>query len=223
MASKPKKVAKTLMPVVPWAEAMAHLRGLDAKWAARIERVGPCRLEAKPDRFATIVRAIVGQQISTKAATAIDRRLRSVAGDPPLPQQLLALDIDTLRAVGLSRTKAQYILNLAGAVHSGEIPIADLHTWDDQKIVQALTSIKGIGPWTAEMFLIFALNRPDVLSAGDLGIRVGLKNHHGLDELPTPKQCRELTEALRPYRSVAMWYLWEDLDGPKDRSDSSEW
>jgi DNA-3-methyladenine glycosylase II len=111
--------------------------------------------------------------------------------------------------------KARYVLNLARAVHDGSVPLDEVHSWDDEAIIAALTSIKGVGPWTAEMFLIFALGRPDVLSPGDLGIRAGLKGFYGLDELPNPRLCRELTEKWRPHRTVAMWYLWEGIDNPK--------
>lgn len=204
-------------PSDPWAEAVAYLRALDDKWAARIDRVGPCRLSARPDRFGTLVRAIIGQQISSKAAASIDKRLRDLSGDPHHPEALIALGVEGLRSAGLSGMKAQYILNLAEAVRSGQVPIDEFHDWEDDAIIASLTSIKGVGSWTAEMFLIFCLNRPDVLSVGDLGIRAGLKNHHGLEALPSPKLCRELTEALRPYRSVAMWYLWTEIDGPKPK------
>jgi DNA-3-methyladenine glycosylase II len=201
----------------PWAEAIEHLRALDERWAERIEKVGPCRLVARPDRFGTLVRAIIGQQISTKAAASIDQRLRDLAGDPHDPESLLRAGFDALRSVGLSGVKAQYVLNLAEAVHSKQVPVHEFDDWDDEAITVSLTSIKGVGPWTAEMFLIFCLNRPDVLSVGDLGIRNGLKNHHGLDEIPSPKLCRELTERLRPYRTVAMWYLWQEIDNPSPK------
>jgi DNA-3-methyladenine glycosylase II len=214
----PTSRAKRKSLADPWADAVAHLRALDEKWAARIEKVGPCGLNARPDRFGTLVRAIIGQQISTKAARSIDQRLRALAGEPHTPESILAVGFDGLRTVGLSGVKARYVLNLAEAVQSGQVPIDEFHDWEDEAITASLTSIKGVGPWTAEMFLIFCLNRPDVLSPGDLGIRVALKNHHGLEELPNPKICRELTEVLRPYRSVAMWYLWAEIDSPGSMS-----
>lgn len=210
-AARPRK--KT--PKDPWADAVAHLRSVDEKWAARIEKVGPCRLELRPDRFGTLVRAIVGQQISTKAARSIDQRLRDLAGDPHDPESILKVGFDGLRSVGLSGVKARYVLNLCEAVLSRQVPLDEFHEWDDESIVASLTSIKGVGPWTAEMFLVFSLGRPDVISPGDLGIRAGLKNHHGLEEMPSPKRCRELAEPLRPYRSIAMWYLWREIDPPK--------
>jgi DNA-3-methyladenine glycosylase II len=213
--TKTRTPRKLATPPDPWAEAVAHLRAIDEKWAARIEKVGPCRLELRPDRFGTLVRAIIGQQISTKAARSIDQRLRDLAGDPHEPNSIIAVGFDALRSVGLSGVKARYILNLCEAVVSGQVPLDEVHDWEDERIVAALTAIKGIGPWTAEMFLVFSLGRPDVLSPGDLGIKVGLKNHHGLDAMPTPRQCHELAEPLRPYRSIAMWYLWKEVDAPK--------
>jgi DNA-3-methyladenine glycosylase II len=199
----------------PWTEAIAHLRSADPHFLAPlIDRVGPCRLEPRPDRFGTLVRAIIGQQISSKAAEAIDGRLRAIAGSPHRPEPLLALSEDGLRSVGLSGVKARYVLNLSAAVASGESPIDEFDDWDDTVIVANLTAIKGIGVWTAEMFLIFALNRPDVLPAGDLGVRAALRDRHGLSELPKPQHCRELAEPWRPYRTVASWYLWRQIDLP---------
>lgn len=214
-SSKPRAPRKPKAPHDPFAEAVSHLRALDEKWAARIEKVGPCRLEIRPDRFGTLVRAIIGQQISTKAARSIDQRLRDLAGDPHDPESILKVGFDGLRSVGLSGVKARYILNLCEAVLSGQVPLHEFHDWEDEAIVASLTSIKGVGPWTAEMFLVFCLGRLDIISPGDLGIRVGLKRHHDLEEMPTPKQCRELAEPLRPYRSIAMWYLWREIDPPK--------
>jgi DNA-3-methyladenine glycosylase II len=213
--SQPRTPRRPKAPPDPWSDAIAHLRALDEKWAERIEKVGPCRLEVRPDRFGTLVRAIVGQQVSTKAARTIDQRIRDLAGDPHEPESILKVGVDGLRSVGLSGVKARYVLNLCEAVISGSVPLDELHEWEDEAIVASLTSIKGVGPWTAEMFLVFCLGRPDVISPGDLGIRVGIQRHHGLDAPPTPKQCRELAEPLRPYRSVAMWYLWRETDSPK--------
>ncbi len=211
-------IASSHEPVDPWAEGVDHLRRLDPKWAAIIDVVGPCKLDLRPDRFGTLVRAIIGQQISSKAAASIDRRVRDLAGEVHEPGAILQAGEEGLRSCGLSGVKARYVLNLAQAVHDGSVPLDEVHTWEDEAIVAALTSIKGIGPWTAEMFLIFALGRPDVLSVGDLGIRAGLKTFHGLDELPNPKVCRELAEPWRPHRTVAMWYLWRQFDQPKKDS-----
>ena len=196
----------------PWAPAVAHLTSVDPRWTPVIERVGPCRLRPRKERFGTLVRAIIGQQISTKAAASIDARLRDLASGPHEPTALLRLGVDGLRSAGLSGVKAQYVLNLSEAVESGRLPLRRIGAWDDERIIARMTEIKGIGRWTAEMFLIFALNRPDVLPVHDLGVRVGFRDHYGLEELPGPKICAELAEPWRPFRTVAMWYFWRSRD-----------
>ena len=223
-AKRPKTKAILVSPVIevaeahqsisPWSEGANFLRQLDPKWAAIIDQVGPCLLVPRSDRFGTLVRAIIGQQISSKAATSIDKRLRDLCGEPHDPSELMKIGEVGLRSVGLSGIKSRYVLNLSSAVGEGKIPLDELHTWDDEQAIAALTAVKGIGSWTAEMFLIFALGRADVLSVGDLGIRVGLRSFYKLDDLPTPQICRELTETWRPYRTVAMWYLWQQIDKP---------
>ncbi len=198
-----------------WDAAVKHLRAVDAHLKAIIDRIGPCRLEAHPDRFAALVRSIIGQQISTKAARSINMKLTALGGDPPCPERLIELGETELRTVGLSSAKARYILNLAEAVLSGELPIEEFDdTWDDEAITHALTAVKGIGVWTAEMFLIFVMNRPDVLPAGDLGVRVALRDRHGLPELPHPRDCHALAEPWRPFRTIASWYIWRGIDSP---------
>ncbi|MBX6312747.1 MAG: DNA-3-methyladenine glycosylase 2 family protein [Isosphaeraceae bacterium] len=195
-----------------WAAAVAHLAGVDARWGPLIERIGPCWLRPRRDRFGTLVRAIIGQQISTRAAATIDARLRALTGGSHDPARLLALDEAGLRGAGLSRVKARYVRNLAEAVLDGRVPLNRIGRLDDEAIIARLTAIQGIGRWTAEMFLIFALNRPDVLPVRDLGIRVSLRHHFGLGDLPGPMQCAALAEPWRPYRTVAMWYLWRGID-----------
>jgi DNA-3-methyladenine glycosylase II len=183
---------------------------------AIIDRIGPCRLEPHGDRFGALVRSIVSQQISSKAARSINLRLIAIGGEPHQPERLIALGEPTLRSVGLSAAKARYVLNLAEAVACGAVPLDAMDdSWDDAAITKALTSIKGIGVWTAEMFLIFALNRPDVLPAGDLGVRVALRDRHGLAELPRPRDCHALAEPWRPYRTIASWYIWKGVDTPQ--------
>ncbi len=195
----------------PWAGAVAHLRGADPRWAPFIDRAGPCLLRPQRDRFAILVRAIIGQQISSRAAATIDARLRDLAGTPHDPAALTALGEAGLRSCGLSGVKARYVLNLADAVGSGRLPLGRIGTWNDQTIIDRLVTVKGVGTWTAHMFLIFALNRPDVLPTGDLGIRVGIRSFFQLSELPTPPQCIPFAEPWRPYRSIAMWYLWRGI------------
>jgi DNA-3-methyladenine glycosylase II len=200
-----------------WAVAVRHLRRIDPHLRAIIDRVGPCGLEPHSDRFGALVRSIISQQISSKAAASINRRLVEIGGEPHEPERLIELGETKLRTVGLSSAKARYVLNLAEAVNSGQVPLHEFDSWEDQAITQALTAIKGIGVWTAEMFLIFALNRPDILPASDLGVRAGLKARHGLTELPKPRDCHALAEPWRPYRSIASWYIWKGTDIPMAR------
>ncbi len=199
-------------PRDPWAKGVAHMRGIDKDWAALIDRVGPCLIQPRKDRFGTLVRAIIGQQISSKAASSIDAKLRLLTGDPHAPGPLLQIGETGLRSVGLSGVKARYVLNLAIAVDSGAVPLDKAHRWNDQEVVTRLTSIKGVGVWTAEMFLIFSLGRPDVFPVGDLGVRAAIRDWLGLPEMPKPEFCRPLGEPWRPFRSVASWYLWKSLD-----------
>ena len=199
-------------PPDPWASASAHLRALDGGWADLIDRVGPCVIRPRGDRFGTLVRAIIGQQISSKAAASIDAKLKGLTGDPHEPGALLGLGEMGLRGVGLSGVKARYVLNLADAVHSGAVQVDKAHTWSDEEVVSRLTAIKGVGVWTAEMFLMFALARPDVFPVGDLGIRAAIRDRLGLPEMPKPEFCRPLGEPWRPFRTAASWYLWRSLD-----------
>ncbi|MDR3622272.1 MAG: hypothetical protein P4L85_23175 [Paludisphaera borealis] len=211
----PKAAPKLEKPVDPWAKAIRHLKRVDPRFKAVIQRVGPCGLAPREDRFGALVTAIVSQQISTKAAASINERLHVLAGRPHDPRRLLELDETALRSVGLSGGKARYVLNVATAVADGSVPVDRFDdSWDDDRIIEALTSIKGVGVWTAHMFLIFVLNRPDVLPVGDLGVRAGLRDWHGLAELPKPSDCHALAEPWRPYRSVASWYLWRNGDAP---------
>lgn len=212
----PKKSAGPASPSADrWKAAVRHLKKADPALKALIERIGPCLLEPRDDRFSTLVRAIVGQQISTKAAASIDARLRELAGGPHHPETLRALGETAIRTAGLSGVKARYVINLAEAVASGEVPVDEFDdSWTDEEIVAALVSVKGIGVWTAEMFLMFALNRPDILPVGDLGVRAALRNLHGLAELPKPGECHALAEHWRPYRTIASWYLWKGLAPP---------
>jgi DNA-3-methyladenine glycosylase II len=196
-----------------WKAAVRHLRHVDPHLRSIIDRIGPCLLVPRPDRFGALVRSIIGQQISSKAAISINERLIAIGGEPHRPRRLMELGETSLRSCGLSSAKARYVLNLAEAVASGQVPLDKIDdSWEEPAIVETLTSVKGIGVWTAEMFLIFVLNRPDVLPAGDLGVRAALKDRHGLTELPRPKECFALAELWRPYRSIASWYLWRRID-----------
>jgi DNA-3-methyladenine glycosylase II len=216
---KPRRWTHNLKTVAAgsdrWADAVRHLHRVDPHLRLVIKRIGPCRLAPRPDRFGTLVNSIIAQQISAKAAASINQRLHGLAGQPHRPDKLLTLGEPPLRSVGLSASKARYVLNLSEAVANGGVPLdAFDDRWDDAAIVASLTSIKGIGVWTAEMFLIFSLNRPDILPAHDLGVRAALRDRHGLSGLPKPTECPALAESWRPYRSIASWYIWQNVDVP---------
>ncbi len=188
----------------------------DPVLAAIIRRHGPCGLGAARDHFdhfQMLVRAIVFQQLSTKAATTIHGRLAAMMPEShPTAPALAALTDDQLRAAGISRQKAGYLRDLCTQVACGAVALEALDAMSDDDVIESLTRVKGIGRWTAEMFLIFRLLRPDVLPVGDLGIITAVKKAYGLRKPPTPDRLRKLGEPWRPYRSVACWYLWRSLD-----------
>ena len=183
---------------------------------AIVKRHGACGLGAVRDRFdhfSMLVRAIVFQQLSTKAATTIHNRLlECMPGGKPAPECLAAVTDEQFRTAGISRQKAAYLRDLGEKVSSGDLPLDALDAMTDDEVIEALTRVKGIGRWTAEMFLIFRLQRPDVLPVGDLGIVNAIQKAYRLRKKPTPEKMRKLGEAWRPYRSVATWYLWRSLD-----------
>jgi 3-methyladenine DNA glycosylase/8-oxoguanine DNA glycosylase len=199
-----------------YAAARRALMRRDPVLAAIIKRHGPCGLGAVRDHFdhfAMLVRAIVFQQLSTKAASTIHNRLMErMPGGKPVPEALSALSDAQLRAAGISRQKALYLRDLCEKVSSGAVPLQDVDDLPDEDVIVALTQVKGIGRWTAEMFLIFRLQRPDVLPLNDLGIINAIQRAYRLRKKPTPDRMRKIGEAWRPYRSVASWYLWRSLE-----------
>jgi DNA-3-methyladenine glycosylase II len=183
-----------------------------------VARVGPCTLSTEPDRFALLVRSIVSQQISWKAATSIGTRLRKAAGRSGLtPRAILRLRHEQLRAAGLSEAKARSIRDLAEKVAERVVVLDDLHERDDEDVIAHLIPVRGIGRWTAEMFLIFSLGRTDVLPVGDLGLRAGVQRWYGLAELPDKEELVKRAVPWQPYRSIATWYFWRSL-GPVRQS-----
>jgi len=202
-------------------KARKALAAADPTMAALIERVGPIdiatrlqrRKEERPsDAYGSLLRAIVGQQLSTKAARTIYLRVVELfGGTTPSPEQLLAADEEDLRACGLSGRKTEYVRDLASHVISGELELDRLEDLGDEEVIEEIVAVRGLGRWTAEMFLLFHLDRPDVLSGGDLGIRKAIQIEYGLDEMPPPKQVLEIGEPWRPHRSLASLYLWESL------------
>jgi DNA-3-methyladenine glycosylase II len=186
----------------------------DPVLAALIRKHGACGLAAaqRADHFSALVRAITGQQLSTKAASTIYARLVALMPGGVSPQALASLTDEQMRAVGMSRQKIAYFRDLAGKALSGALPLDSLEELSDDDVIAALTQVKGIGRWSAEMFLMFRLHRPDVLPVDDLGIVNAVKNVYGLRKRPTADRIRRIGEPWRPYRSVACWYLWRSLD-----------
>jgi DNA-3-methyladenine glycosylase II len=195
-----------------------HLRSVDHVMRALIDHGGPIHPErdrrgSRPDPYEALARAIVGQQLSTKAARSIwERLLEVLGGDFPPPAELLAVDAEAMRSAGLSRAKVAFIRDLAERIGDGRLDVGALEKLSDEDVVAALTEIKGVGPWTAEMFLIFHLGRPDVLSTGDLGIRRAAQLAYGLDDLPGPHDLERIAEPWRPHRTLGCLYLWRSLD-----------
>lgn len=197
-----------------YARARRLLLRRDPILAAVIRRHGPCGLAAaqRSDHFSALVRAITGQQLSTKAAATIYARLAALMPGGVTPQSMSAVPDEALRAAGMSRQKIAYFRDLSGKVTSGALPLDSLEAMEDAEVIEALTQVKGIGRWSAEMFLMFRLHRPDVLPVGDLGIVNAITNVYRLRKKPTAERIRKIGEAWRPYRSVASWYLWRSLD-----------
>lgn len=203
------------------AKARAALAESDPTMAALMERVGEIDLatrlrrrnEERPaDAYGALLRAIVGQQLSTKAARTIYLRVLDVFdGSTPSPEQLLAASETDLRGAGLSGRKIEYVQDLARHALSGELELDRLDELGDEKVIEELVAVRGLGQWTAEMFLLFHLERPDVLSGGDLGIRKAVQVEYGLEQMPPPAQVLEIGEPWRPHRSLASLYLWESL------------
>ena len=184
---------------------LAHLRKKDKKLGAAIDRIGMIRREINPDLFSALVDSVVSQQISNKAAATVCKRLTDLCGMDS--EKLNALAVEEFQACGMSMRKASYIKNIAEAAVTKAIDFEIMPTMSDEEIIKALTAIKGIGVWTAEMLLIFSLMRPNVVSYGDLAIRRGMMNVYGLKELPKEKFLR-YAKRYTPYGSVASLYLW---------------
>ena len=196
-----------------------HLRASDPVLRGLIDALGPDERDRRSDRpgehYGALVRSIVGQQLSTKAAAAIYGRLAArFDGRAPTPAEVLADDPEELRAAaGLSHAKVGFLRSLAEHVLSGALELDRLDSLSDEDVTAELTAVKGIGPWSAHMFLMFHLQRPDVLPVGDLGIRKAVMKLYGLDELPAPATIETIAEPWRPYRTLACMYLWRMLDG----------
>ncbi len=202
-------------------DAVTHLERADPRLAAVIDAVGPCRFTIRADgtHFEAVARAIVYQQLSGAAAGTIHRRFHALYGDrAPEPHELSATPDDELRAAGLSRQKIGYLRDLADRAHTGDLPLARLDAFGDDEVIAALTRVKGVGRWTAQMFLMFRLGRPDVLPELDLGIQNAIWRAYDLRERPTPKDVLRIGAPWAPYRTIASWYLWRSLDNGDGQS-----
>jgi 3-methyladenine DNA glycosylase/8-oxoguanine DNA glycosylase len=198
-------------------DASIHLAGLHPVMADLVDRFGHCRLGNKPmasQRFETLANAIVSQQLAGAAADTIWRRLVAGVGPSFTPAAVCATAPDVLRAAGLSAAKAASIVDLAQRVESGALDLSNLGRLPNEAVTTALTQVRGIGPWTADMFLIFALRRLDVWPTGDLGVRVGFGRAFSLPETPSAVQLAPLGDPFRPYRSVLAWYCWRAVEPP---------
>ena len=196
--------------------ACKHLKKTDPKLGLIIKRVGPCKLHAfaPRDPFEALCMSIASQQLSTKAADTIFRRFCDLfqPDRTPTPERVMTLGDDEIRAVGFSRPKVTFIKDLAGHVLDGRLDLKGLKKHPDDEVMRQLIAVKGIGRWTAEIFLMFRLGRPDIFPADDLGLMNAVQRAYGLRKRPDAKRLRKMGEAWKPYRSVAAWYLWQSLD-----------
>jgi len=193
-------------------EAIQHLRTSDPILSEIIDRVGPYGIQFRDPSFETLAKSIVYQQLSGRVASVIFERLLKGVKGSLTPASVLKLRPSRMRSLGLSTQKTAYIRDLARQSRDGAVIFEKLPGLDDAAVIEHLTQVKGIGVWTAHMFLMFALRRPDVLPTGDLGIRNAIKKAYGLEELPAPAQIEEIAARWRPYCTVASWYLWRSLE-----------
>jgi DNA-3-methyladenine glycosylase II len=195
-----------------WIEAQRHLAKADPVMAGIVARVGPCTLAPRTDYFAALCQSIINQQISAAAGASVYRKFRALfPRGKPSPAGLLRVDDVNLRAAGLSRQKALYLRGIARAFADGAIPVRRFRSMEDEALIESLITLKGVGRWTAEVFLMFVLGRQDMLPVDDLGLRVAMQRAYKLRQRPKPEKMREIAKAWRPYRSVASWYLWRSL------------
>jgi DNA-3-methyladenine glycosylase II len=193
--------------------ALQHLKKSDPVMAAIIQRVGKFTLQYREPSFETLVRSIVYQQLSGRVASVIFARLHAAAGEERLtPAGIMKLRPEQMRKAGLSGQKTLYIRELAKHTRRGSVIFEDLPGFDDAGVIEHLTRVKGIGVWTAQMFLMFALRRPDVLPVADLGIRTAIKKAYELEDLPKPPDIEKIAAAWKPHSSIACWYLWRSLE-----------
>jgi DNA-3-methyladenine glycosylase II len=202
----------TLTPEVV-AAGVKHLHRSDRVLRGVIDAAGPFALKPRRDRFSALSSSILSQQISTSAADSIKRKLKALLAPNRISAETLAgYTPEELRTAGVSPQKAGYLLDLARKVNAGEVRLGRVHLLSDDEVIEELVKIKGVGVWTAHMFLMFSLGRADVFPHGDLGVRMALRNLYGLKELPAEREANELAAPWRPYATIASWYCWRSLD-----------
>lgn len=198
----------------PWPQAARHLTQADARFRPLVAQWGPPTLSLERDRFRALAESILYQQLAGSAAAAIVRRVRAHYGRFPRAADVLATPPGVLRTCGVSPQKERYLRELAAAFEEGRIDARRLPRLDDEAVIEALTEVHGVGRWTAEMFLIFSLGRPDVWPVGDYGVQKGVQRLLGQRSLPARSRMQRVAEPWRPWRSAAAWYMWRSLDVP---------
>jgi 3-methyladenine DNA glycosylase/8-oxoguanine DNA glycosylase len=193
-------------------KALLHLKKSDPVMRTIIGRIGPCKMQFGEPVFQSLAEAIVYQQLNGKAAATIYKRFAAIAGDPLTPAGILKLKPEQMRSAGLSKQKASYLFDMAERAHRGELNFSRLPEMSDDDVIEHLTQVKGVGVWTAHMFLMFTLRRPNVLPTGDYGIRMAIMKNYKKRKLPKPDLMEKIARPWVPYRSVACWYLWQSLD-----------
>ena len=193
-------------------KALLHLKKSDPVMRAIIERIGPFKMQFGEPVFHSLAEAIVYQQLNGKAAVTIFKRFAALAGDPLTPAGILKLKPEQMRSAGLSKQKTSYLFDMAERAHRGELNFSRLPGMSDDDVIKHLTQVKGVGVWTAQMFLIFSLRRPNVLPTGDYGIRMAIMKHYKKRKLPKPELMQKIAKPWETYRSIACWYLWQSLD-----------
>jgi len=193
-------------------KAINHLKKSDPVLAAIIEQVGPYRMEFGEPTFHSLAEAILYQQLNGKAAVSIFKRFTDLAGDPLTPAGILQLTDAQMRGVGLSKQKTAYLRDLSEKTKAGLLEFERLPELSEEEVIQHLTQVKGVGVWTAHMFLMFSLRRPDILPIGDYGIQAAIKKHYKKRKWPKPAVMEKIARPWAPYRSIACWYLWKSMD-----------
>lgn len=193
-------------------KAVNHLKKADPILALIIEKVGPCRMEFGEPTFHNLAESILYQQLNGSAAATIFKRFTDLAGDPLTPEGILKLNDQQMRGVGLSKQKTSYLRDLSEKTRAGLLDFDQLTDLTDDEVIAHLTQVKGVGVWTAHMFLMFTLRRPDILPTGDYGVQSAIKKHYRKRNLPKPPVMQKIAKSWAPYRSVACWYLWRSLD-----------